>query len=129
MSHSYHICAECNCNLDRSSYGKSQWSSKKGPGVLSHCATSCVAGGGSNAHSNTSRKKNNIDPTETALLNNATCATFSHDALVNPFASGSFHFVAKGKYTHGDHRAGEDCVCKWFKTGGVCWEIIIVGTS
>lgn len=76
-----------------------------------------MAGGGGNAHS-ANRRQNNVDPTKTARLNNATRATFSHDALANPFDSGSFRFVAKGKYTHCD-RTGEDCVCKWFKTGGV----------
>jgi hypothetical protein len=59
-----------------------------------------------------------MDPTQTARRNNATGATFDHHALAHPFAQGAFRWVAKGHYTAGD-RAGEDCVCKWFKTGGV----------
>jgi hypothetical protein len=50
--------------------------------------------------------------------NNATEATFSNRDLANPFAEGAFRWVAKGKYVRGA-RAGEPCVCKWFKTGHV----------
>jgi hypothetical protein len=50
--------------------------------------------------------------------NNATEATFTHYDLSNPFAEGGFRWVAKGIYTIGD-RAGEACVCKWFKSGKV----------
>jgi hypothetical protein len=46
----------------------------------------------------------------------ATRATFSHDALTNPFSSGTFRWVAKGEYEIGE-RSGEPCVCKWFKSG------------
>lgn len=112
----YRVCVECNRNLDRSSYSKNQWSNK-GPGE-SRCA-SCVAGG--NSHSNSSGHNHNVDPTQTARRNNATQATFTHHALANPFAEGSFRLVAKGRYTQGN-RAGEECVCKWFKTGGVLEE-------
>jgi hypothetical protein len=59
-----------------------------------------------------------MDATKTARRNNAHRATFTHDALDHPFANGAFRWVAKGVYTHGD-RTGEECVCKWFKTGGV----------
>ncbi|KAK3272233.1 hypothetical protein CYMTET_19457 [Cymbomonas tetramitiformis] len=38
--------------------------------------------------------------------------------LDNPFEEGTFRYVAKGVYTSGN-RAGEECVCKWFKTGVV----------
>mmetsp|Transcript_2429 Transcript_2429/g.4522 ORF Transcript_2429/g.4522 Transcript_2429/m.4522 type:complete len:304 (-) Transcript_2429:456-1367(-) len=107
----YRVCAECSRNLDRSSYSNNQWLNK-GPGE-SRCA-SCVAGGGGSRSVNT----NTVDPTQTARRNNATQATFTQDALNNPFAEGSFRYVAKGRYTHGN-RAGEACVCKWFKTGGV----------
>jgi len=55
---------------------------------------------------------------QTARRNNATRATFTNHALTHPFAEGGFRWVAKGKYTHGA-RAGEACVCKWFKTGHV----------
>ena len=58
-------------------------------------------------------------PIETASRkNNATMATFTHNALTNPFDEGSFRWVAKGKYVKGA-RAGEPCVCKWFKSGHV----------
>lgn len=58
-------------------------------------------------------------PIETASReNNATMATFTYNALTNPFDEGSFRWVAKGKYTKGA-RAGEPCVCKWFKSGHV----------
>jgi hypothetical protein len=59
-----------------------------------------------------------VNAIQTARENNATQASFANDALNNPFAQGAFRWVAKGIYTHGN-RAGEDCVCKWFKTGGV----------
>ena len=49
-------------------------------------------------------------------LSNA--ASFTAQSLDNPFASGSFRWVAKGTYTDGP-RIGEPCVCKWFKTGAV----------
>jgi hypothetical protein len=35
---------------------------------------------------------------------------------MHPFEAGTFRHVAKGTYTEGE-RAGEACVCKWFKTG------------
>jgi hypothetical protein len=54
----------------------------------------------------------------TARRNNATEASFVHSDLSNPFAEGGFRWVAKGIYTRGD-RAGEACVCKWFKSGKV----------
>ena len=52
-----------------------------------------------------------LDYSQTARRNNATQASFSEEALNNPFAEGAFRYVAKGKYTKGD-RAGEKCVCK-----------------
>ena len=54
----------------------------------------------------------------TARLNNAIQATFRRDALEHPFAQGGFRWVAKGRYTKGQ-RAGEEAVCKWFKSGSV----------
>ena len=105
---SYRVCAECNRSLHRSSYSNNQRVNKC-PGA-SRCA-SCVAG---NHESN----NNSVDPSQTARRNNATRATFTNDALDYPFAEGAFRYVAKGRYTHGN-RAGEQCVCKWFKTGGV----------
>lgn len=55
---------------------------------------------------------------QTARRNNATRAIFSNYDLENPFAEGQFRWVAKGVYTHGS-RAGQACVCKWFKSGQV----------
>ena len=55
---------------------------------------------------------------ETARRNDATEATFQISQLENPFAEGGFRWVAKGRYTIG-HRAGQACVCKWFKSGAV----------
>ena len=54
----------------------------------------------------------------TARRNDATRAIFSNEALDNPFAEGQSRWVAKGVYTHGP-RAGQACVCKWFKSGQV----------
>lgn len=98
-------CADCGRNLSKESYSKNQWS--KGDGA-SRCS-GCVHGGGGAVV---------IDPAQTARRNNSNRATFTNDALDNPFASGSFRWVAEGTYTEGN-RAGEACVCKWFKTGGV----------
>lgn len=54
----------------------------------------------------------------TARINNAIQATFERTALECPFSQGAFRWVAKGRYTVGQ-RAGEEAVCKWFKSGGV----------
>jgi Alpha-kinase family len=51
-----------------------------------------------------------------ARANSALRAHFTTQALRKPFAAGAFRWVAKGKYTQGA-RAGEACVCKWFKSG------------
>jgi hypothetical protein len=95
-------CAACGRCLSKESYSKTQWS--KGDGV-SRCS-GCLHQNGS------------LDPSQTARRNNASQASFSQHALDNPFAAGAFRWVAKGVYTEGS-RAGEPCVCKWFKTGGV----------
>jgi len=50
-----------------------------------------------------------------ARENNATEATISMDLV---FATGAFKNVYKGRYTVGE-RAGEECVCKIFKSGSV----------
>ncbi|GMH37137.1 hypothetical protein BSKO_05010 [Bryopsis sp. KO-2023] len=55
---------------------------------------------------------------DAARRNNSSRATFKHEDLDNPFASGGFRWVAKGVYTRGQ-RKGEACVCKWFKSGSV----------
>jgi hypothetical protein len=59
-----------------------------------------------------------VDASNTARRNNSQKAIFTQHAMDNPFASGAFRWVAKGKYISGS-RTGQDCVCKWFKTGGV----------
>mmetsp|Transcript_32067 Transcript_32067/g.54720 ORF Transcript_32067/g.54720 Transcript_32067/m.54720 type:complete len:256 (+) Transcript_32067:174-941(+) len=55
---------------------------------------------------------------QTARRNNSSRAKIPASSFTHPFAEGGFRYVAKGKYTVGD-RVGEDCVCKWFKTGHV----------
>ncbi|KAM7189330.1 Protein kinase-like domain containing protein [Rhypophila sp. PSN 637] len=99
-------CAECCRTLPQSSYTANQYS--KGAGV-SRCAA-CVDG-----HSTDSppRAVGNA-----GRHNNSSEANFTHDALDDPFASGAFRWVAKGKYTNGP-REGQPCVAKWFKTGVV----------
>lgn len=99
-------CADCDRELPRTSYTGNQWS--KGEGI-SRCA-GCVHG-----HS-----FDNADstPSDSGRYNNSIEATFTNDALDYPFASGAFRWVARGRYTKGN-RAGQACVCKWFKTGSV----------
>ncbi|OEU12600.1 putative elongation factor 2 kinase [Fragilariopsis cylindrus CCMP1102] len=96
-------CSSCNRGLSKDCFSKNQWS--KGIGY-SRCHA-CI---------NPGSKK--VDASQTARTNNATHATFTSHALDNPFAEGSFRWVAKGVYDRGN-RTGEPCVCKWFKTGGV----------
>ena len=96
-------CSSCNRGLSKDCFSKNQWS--KGIGY-SRCHA-CI---------NPGSKK--VDASQTARTNNATSAAFTSHALDNPFAEGSFRWVAKGEYTRGN-RTGEPCVCKWFKTGGV----------
>ena len=55
--------------------------------------------------------------TRTARCNKATAAEYDNHDLDNPFAKGSFRWVAKGIYVEGD-RKGQPCVCKWFKKRG-----------
>ena len=98
-------CAACGRCLSKDCYSKTQWS--KGDGI-SRCSGCLHQNHGGTA----------IDPAQTARRNNAHRATFSNDALDHPFSSGTFRWVARGTYTEGN-RAGEACVCKWFKTGGV----------
>jgi len=104
------FCAACGRSLSKECYSKNQWS--KGDGV-SRCA-GCVHQNGNG----TEQAKTVVDPAQTARCNNSTRASFANDALDHPFASGSFRWVAKGVYTAGN-RAGQTCVCKWFKTGSV----------
>ena len=100
-------CAGCGDYYEKYEYSKNQW--RKGDG-LSRC-DNCVSGG-------VSTGVTTLDPSITARRNNAHRASFTSYSLDNPFAEGAFRWVAKGKYTHGE-RAGQPCVCKWFKTGSV----------
>ena len=94
-------CAECAKVQPRDEYTGNQW--KKGIGV-SRCRM-CVNGltGGHGGGG-----------TQTARHNNSNSARI-YD-LDRPFAQGTFRWVAKGEYTDGQ-RAGQPCVCKWFKSG------------
>jgi hypothetical protein len=110
-------CASCKRGLFRDSFSKNQWAKPVGE---SRC-NGCVHGSGQKRGAaaaaddgeTTSEKR-----ARTARRNLATRATFTHDAMLRPFASGGFRWVAKGVYTEG-MRTGEECVCKWFKSGGV----------
>ena len=98
-------CSSCGRNLDRSSYSRNQWSKPVG---VSRCHACVGGGGGDSSPSNLER--------ESARRNDSNSASFPSYNLKNPFAEGGFRWVAKGNYTSGQ-RNGEDCVCKWFKTG------------
>ena len=102
-------CASCGRNFEKGSYSNNQW--RKGVGV-SRCYA-CIEGGGGYSNSQQDNRA-----AQTARRNDATRATFTDHALQNPFAEGGFRWVAKGVYTEGT-RAGDPCVCKWFKTGHV----------
>ncbi|KAK4465919.1 kinase-like domain-containing protein [Cladorrhinum samala] len=99
-------CADCRRDLPRTSYTSNQYS--KGEG-LSRCA-GCVHG----HHYDVADSA----PSDSGRYNASTRAEFPNESLSNPFASGAFRWVAKGRYTEGS-RAGQACVCKWFKTGTV----------
>jgi len=55
---------------------------------------------------------------DSGRYNHSNKSVFDNEALENPFASGAFRWVAKGRYTGGE-RDGQACVAKWFKTGAV----------
>ncbi|GKY93150.1 hypothetical protein MPSEU_000283000 [Mayamaea pseudoterrestris] len=107
----YRYCASCGRNLPGESYSNNQWN--KGDGI-SRCGA-CVH---QKQPANQSANVAVVNASQTARLNDAYRATFTSHDLDHPFAQGSFRWVAKGKYTEGN-RAGQQCVCKWFKTGGV----------
>jgi Alpha-kinase family len=96
-------CACCRRKLSSDRYSKHQWSK----GVSASICYGCL-------DQDKKDCKVLIDPGQTARRNNSKNAIFTEYALSNPFASGSFRWVAKGKYTTGD-RVGQVCVCKWFK--------------
>ncbi len=100
------IWADCGRDLPQSSYTANQYS--KGAGV-SRCV-SCVHG-----HLSDSPAARQSD---SGRYNHSNKSVFDNEALENPFASGAFRWVAKGRYTGGE-RDGQACVAKWFKTGAV----------
>ena len=100
------VCADCARDLPQTSYTANQWS--KGVG-WSRCA-GCVHGHFSDNPAS--------QQSDSGRHNNSNLATFSHDALDNPFASGAFRWVAQGSYSSGP-RFRQACVAKWFKTGAV----------
>jgi hypothetical protein len=136
----YRVCSSCKRNLSGSSYSNNQW--RKGEGS-SRCH-SCVNGGYWHKNADEQRQRqqqkldqisdlaksiadllenklqisNAVDPRQTARTNDSHRANYKNHDLDNPFAQGSFRWVAKGRYTEGK-REGEECVCKWFKSGGV----------
>ena len=103
-------CASCGRYLPKNSYSNNQW---RKPVGVSRCYA-CVEIGGGQAP----QVGNDNWAEQTARRNDATQASFAQNALAHPFAQGGFRWVAKGVYTEG-YRAGEACVCKWFKTGHV----------
>lgn len=98
------ICAECERDLPQSSYTANQYSKRAG---ISRCA-SCVHG----HHADTPT----AIQSDSGRYNVSSGASFTEEAMRYPFGEGGFRWVAKGKYTRGE-RAGQACVCKWFKSG------------
>jgi hypothetical protein len=96
---SSHQCSSCHCHL----HGTRQTGSSN---RCSACVRTKTAKNGKSTRAQTERR------------NDAHRASFATNALDHPFAQGSFRWVARGKFTEGN-RAGEACVCKWFKSGGV----------
>ncbi|OEU11500.1 hypothetical protein FRACYDRAFT_245542 [Fragilariopsis cylindrus CCMP1102] len=136
-----YCCSSCNRRLPRDSFSNNQWRKGEGRSRCHACVNSGPRGNNNDTGNNVDfdsikrtikemeeilqrmqleqiAKLNTVDAAQTARTNNATHATFKEIDLQNPFAQGSFRWVAKGVYSHGS-RAGEACVCKWFKTGGV----------
>eukprot|EP00584_Thalassiosira_punctigera_P008859 CAMPEP_0172543664 /NCGR_PEP_ID=MMETSP1067-20121228/13992_1 /TAXON_ID=265564 ORGANISM="Thalassiosira punctigera, Strain Tpunct2005C2" /NCGR_SAMPLE_ID=MMETSP1067 /ASSEMBLY_ACC=CAM_ASM_000444 /LENGTH=329 /DNA_ID=CAMNT_0013330115 /DNA_START=57 /DNA_END=1046 /DNA_ORIENTATION=- len=115
---SYRCCATCGRNFPKHSYSNNQWRKGVGASRCHACVESGSGGvynynGGGGGHQGSSNRA-----AQTARRNDATRATFTNHALTHPFAEGGFRWVAKGTYTEGA-RAGEACVCKWFKSGHV----------
>ncbi|KAL2015392.1 hypothetical protein VTK56DRAFT_5546 [Thermocarpiscus australiensis] len=100
------VCADCDRDLPRTSYAANQYSKRAG---VSRCA-GCVHGHYSDNPAAT--------VSDSGRYNQSSFASFDNHDLNNPFASGAFRWVAKGKYTNGE-RQGQPCVAKWFKTGAV----------
>ncbi len=100
------ICADCRRNLPQSSYTANQFSKAAG---VSRCA-SCVHGHVADSANATQSDSGRYSHSSRAVLDGAD--------LEDPFADGTFRWVAKGTYTSGQ-RDGQACVLKWFKTGAV----------
>ena len=113
-------CTSCQRSLPRESFSKNQWSKPVG---ISRCHA-CVHGRPKEEQSHKPTHEMAPPPAPpakrpmTARRNEAHRAEYQAYDLDHPFAEGGFRWVAKGKYTEGA-RAGEDSVCKWFKTGSV----------
>jgi len=119
MPYGSRCCSSCGRNLSKGSYSNNQW--RKGVGQ-SRCYA-CVEGGGGGGYGYNDQQQQHNQVVEnrserTARRNNSNHATFENYELTHPFAEGGFRWVAKGKYTEGA-RSGEECVCKWFKSGHV----------
>lgn len=104
-------CASCRQMLPPSLFSPNQWGA--GPAALClHCErvrvpeTQLVVTPVGDARGEYARRIN------------AHSAEFATEALMAPFAQGSFRWVARGRYTAGP-RAGQPCVGKWFKSGTV----------
>lgn len=109
-------CAACQRSLPRESFSKNQWSKPVG---VSRCHA-CL-------HGYQQPPQRDMPPPlapppakrpMTARRNDASRAEYQTYDLDNPFAQGTFRWVAKGTYTEGE-REGQASVCKWFKTGSV----------
>lgn len=116
-------CSSCQRNLPHTLFSSQQWATSHAAAVCAQCEQF--------QHAQT-HMPDQAPVTEAPVLVaplgdargvyarriNAHSAEFSTDALMAPFAQGSFRWVARGRYTAGS-RAGEPCVGKWFKSGTV----------
>jgi Alpha-kinase family len=93
------VCASCGRGRPSGAYSRRQWVLGEGQSQCSKCFC---------------KRDDVLMRYPVALRNSSSAATFSVEALRNPFAQGVFRYVALGQYTHGI-RAGQPCVCKWFK--------------
>ena len=104
-------CSACGRVLGAESFSRNQWSKPVGVSRCHACVASNSTAGAASMPPPPPAKS--ARPS-TARRNDATQATFQNHDLDHPFSSGTFRWVARGVYTHGE-RAGESCVCKWFK--------------
>ncbi|PHH89493.1 hypothetical protein CDD83_5958 [Cordyceps sp. RAO-2017] len=59
-----------------------------------------------------------VDGCDGGRYNNSRRAHFQFEDVKNPFAEGTFRWVAKARYDEG-LRTGQPCAIKWFKSGAV----------